>query len=62
MDDYIFDALRNIIHDAIETDFISEDGELRDACECESITINFTDIGLGIQLGDKLYGIAIERV
>ena len=62
MNNYICDALRYIIHDAIEEDFISEDGVLRDTCECESISINFTDVGLAVQIGDNLFGIVIEQV
>lgn len=62
MKDLLFEALRNIIHDSIEEEFISEDSELNDACNCESLTVSFTDNGLAVQLDDTLYGITIERV
>ena len=62
MNNYIFNAIRDIIHDAIEEDFISEDGIIRDICECESLNIRFTDIGLAVQIGGNLFGIAIEQV
>ena len=62
MNNYIFNAIRDIIHDAIKEDFMSEDGILRDACECESVSIDYTDIGLAIQIGDNLFGITIEQV
>lgn len=62
MNDCMCDALRDIIHDAIEEAFISEDGELRDICECDSMSIEFTDIGLAVRIGDQLYGVVIERV
>ena len=62
MNDNVCDALRDIIHDAIEEAFISEDSELRDAYACESMSIEFTDIGFAIRMGDRLYGIVVERV
>lgn len=62
MFDDVCSAFRDVIHDAIEADFVSEDSTLRDAMELEGMTIQFTDIGLAIQIEDRLYGIAIERV
>lgn len=62
MNDCVCDVLRYVIHDAVEEAFIAEDGELRDVYECESMNIEFTDIGLAIRFGDRLYCVSIERV
>lgn len=64
MNDIVCDALRDIIHDAIEADFISDESELVAAVgdDGETIRIDFTDVGLAIRMGDLLYGVVIERV
>ena len=63
MNDIVCDALRNIIHDAIDADFTSEESELVAAAgdDGETMRIDFTDIGLEICMGDRLYGIVISR-
>lgn len=62
MFDDVCSAFRDVIHDAIEADICAENSLLRDAMELEGMTIQFTDVGLAIQVEDRLYGIAIERV
>lgn len=62
MFDDVCSAFRDVINDAIEADFVSEDSTLGDAMELEGMTIQFTDVGLAIQIEDRLYSIAIERV
>lgn len=62
MNDAICDVLRDIIKDAIEEAFEDELGELRDVYEGDETSIELTDIGLAVRMGDRLYGIIIEKV
>jgi len=57
-------ALRDVVHDAIDADIMSEDSVIRDeyALEVESMTMQFIDNGLAVKIDGILYGITIERV
>lgn len=61
MFDDVCDVLRDLIHTAIKKDVFSEDSTLRDAMELEGLAVQFTDVGLAIQVEDRLYSITIER-
>ena len=62
MFDDVCSAFRDVIHNAIDADLVSEDSALWDAMEIEGMSIQFTDTGLAIKVEDRLYSIAIERV